>query len=65
MPYGSRQTLKARRVVMARMSAAAKPWLGGLLVLTGLLVILGYDKVLETAFVERMPDWLVRLTTRF
>ncbi|MGE3693563.1 MAG: cytochrome c biogenesis CcdA family protein [Novosphingobium sp.] len=63
--YGSRQTLKTRRIAMARISQAAKPWLGVLLVAAGVLVVSGFDKTLESAFASSMPDWLVRLTTRF
>ena len=63
--YGSRQTLKSRRAAFAQFSRAATPWLGGLLALTGLLVLTGYDKRIETFFVDNMPDWLVQLTTRF
>ena len=63
--YGSRQTLKTRRVAMAKMSQAAKPWLGVFLVVAAILVVSGFDKALEAAFADSMPEWLVRLTTRF
>lgn len=63
--YGSRRTLKARRETMTRISKAAKPWLGGLLALAGVLVLTGFDKLIEASFNDNMPDWLVQLTTRF
>lgn len=63
--YGSRQTLKTRRDRMLAVSRAARPWLGGLLVAASLLILSGYDKTLETTFVNAMPDWLVQMTTRF
>jgi len=63
--YGSRQGLKSRREALSRISRAATPWLGALLALAGVLVLTGLDKQLETYFVDNMPDWLVRLTTRF
>lgn len=39
--------------------------LGVLLVVAGVLIVLGLDKPLETWLVDRSPDWLTRLTTRF
>ena len=63
--YGSRRALAARRASFARWSTAAQPWLGVLLVLAGVLVLSGFDKVMEAAFVQNSPEWLVRLTTRF
>ena len=39
--------------------------MGVLLVATGLLIITGADKAIETALVEASPTWLNELTTRF
>ena len=63
--YGSRQSLIARRDLMRRFGSATKPILGGVILLLGVLVLLGVDKMIETAFVNSMPDWLVRVTTQF
>ena len=63
--YGSRQTLKARRAAFLKIERVARPALGVILVGAGLLVLLGIDRTLEEAVVNRMPDWLVALTTRF
>lgn len=63
--YGSRQTLKSRRELLSRFGHAAKPLLGAVMLLAGLLVVLGLDKTIETVVVASMPDWLVRITTRF
>jgi cytochrome c-type biogenesis protein len=63
--YGSRQALNRRRASFARWSAVAQPWLGVVLVLAGALVLSGFDKTIEAAFVQNSPEWLVRLTTRF
>lgn len=63
--YGSRRTLGARRDLLLRIGHAAKPALGAMLLLAGLLVLSGYDRTIEAAFVNSMPDWLVGLTTRF
>jgi cytochrome c-type biogenesis protein len=63
--YGSRQGLKSRRDLFRKVGRVAKPVLGGILLLCGLFVLLGLDKVVETRFVESMPDWLLHVTTRF
>jgi cytochrome c-type biogenesis protein len=36
-----------------------------MLVAMGLSVITGWDKGLETWMLDRSPDWLTQLTTRF
>ena len=39
--------------------------LGIALAIVGVVIVLGLDKPLETWLVERSPDWLTELTTRF
>lgn len=63
--YGSRQTLRARRELFAKIERRTRPALGGVLIAAGLLVLLGLDRVLEAAFVKVMPNWLVTLTTLY
>jgi cytochrome c biogenesis protein CcdA len=63
--YGSREGLKSRRDLFRRVGAVAKPILGGILLFSGLLVLLGLDKTIETAFVNSMPDWLIHVTTKY
>ena len=63
--YGSRETLRSRRVALERAVRIATPVLGAVLVALGVLVLLGYDRALEAAFVRAMPDWLLDLTTRY
>jgi cytochrome c-type biogenesis protein len=65
MAYGSRQTLKARRAALEKFVRIANPLLGAVLVSLAASILLGYDKTLEAAFVQAMPDWLLDLTTRF
>lgn len=65
LAYGSRQALAARKAALARAGRLGKPLLGGVLVLVGLLVALGVDKLIETRLIPLMPDWLVDLATRF
>ena len=39
--------------------------LGVLLIVTGLAILTGIDKGLESALVQWSPDWLTELTTRY
>jgi len=44
---------------------AARRVLGVCLVVVGAVIALGLDKPVETWLLERSPDWLTRLTTRY
>jgi cytochrome c-type biogenesis protein len=63
--YGSRATLKRRRETLQSVARIAKPLLGGVLLAAAMLVLSGFDKVIEAQLVRSMPDWLTTLTTRF
>jgi len=65
LAYGSRQALSQRRATLARLAQVAKPVMGMALLLIGLLIVSGFDKVVETGLTNTMPSWLVNLTTRF
>jgi cytochrome c-type biogenesis protein len=65
LAYGSRSALAGRRASLASVARWAKPVMGGVLLLMGVLILTGLDKGLETALTAAMPDWLVALTTRF
>lgn len=62
--YGSRRLVTTHEASLARVAAVGKPLMGALLLLVGVLTLSGVDKVIEAWLVERMPDWLVDLTTR-
>ena len=61
----SRATLLRWRDRMMRLGRGLKAALGLTLVVTGLAILTGLDKTLETVLVEASPDWLTALTTRF
>ena len=61
----SRATLLRWRDRMMRFSRGLKAALGLILVVTGLAILTGLDKALETALVDASPAWLTALTTRF
>lgn len=65
LAYSSRQALAARKAGLARASRLGKPLLGGIMVLVGMLVAFGFDKLIEARLIALMPDWLTELTTRF
>ena len=62
--YGSRRALM-QPARLAAMALAGKALVGATLLAVGSLTLLGADKALEAALVDRMPPWLLDLTTRF
>jgi hypothetical protein len=50
---------------MLTAGSGMKAALGVLLLAAGVLVLRGFDKLLEAAIVRSAPSWLVDLTTRF
>ena len=64
LAYGSRQAIVARRKLLARTSRIVKPLMGAALISVGVLVLTGFDKVVEASLTRAMPDWLVTVTTR-
>lgn len=53
------------RTLLAAAAGWLKPTLGVLLAVFGLLVLTGADRAIETAVLDRLPDWRVLLTVRF
>ncbi|WP_181168124.1 hypothetical protein [Mesorhizobium sp. B2-4-19] len=49
---------------MLKAGKSGKMVLGGLLLITGLLILSGADKRLETFLVDRSPQWLLELSSR-
>jgi len=60
---------------LAKLASSGKIWarqsarfgssaLAIVLILIGVSIITGFDKVIETAFIALMPDWLVNIATR-
>jgi cytochrome c biogenesis protein CcdA len=64
LAYGSRRVVVARRDRLRRLAGVAKPMLGVAIGATGLVVLAGLDKQLETHLTKLMPEWLLDLTTR-
>ena len=63
--YGSRRALASRGRTLGTIATVGKPAMGIALLLVGMLTVMGADKTIETWVVDRMPPWMLELTTRF
>ncbi len=61
----SREALARWRGRMLAVGNSGKVIMGAILVATGIMILTGVDKRLETLLVEASPAWLTELTTRF
>jgi cytochrome c-type biogenesis protein len=61
----SREVLARWRGRLLSTGRAGKITLGSVMVIAGLFIISGFDKVAETALLNVTPDWLTDLTTSF
>ncbi len=59
----SRQAMNGIRGRLLMVGQYGKQALGGIMLVLGLAIITGGDKVLEAWFVRESPDWLIALTT--
>jgi cytochrome c biogenesis protein CcdA len=60
----SREALVRWRGRMLSTSNGFKMAIGSLLIIAGVLTLSGYDKAIQTALENALPDWVVALTTR-
>jgi len=65
LAYGSRSAIMGRRNRLMATASWMKPLAGGVFVIVGLAVFIGWDKTLEAMLVEWSPDWLTDVTTRY
>ena len=63
--YGSRKALGERRATLQVLARYGKPLFGAALLVVGLMVVTGFDKVIEIALLDSLPEGLVSFTTRF
>ncbi len=63
--YGSRRALGERGKVLQTLARYAKPIFGLALLAVGLMVLTGFDKVIEIAVLDALPESLVRFTTAY
>ena len=50
---------------VARFAPYAKKIAGGAFLIVGVMMLTGFDKIIEASALDLMPDWLVAFTTRF
>jgi cytochrome c biogenesis protein CcdA len=60
----SREALGRSRHRLLTLGQAGKSLMGGVLILTGVLVVSGFDKSIEIWILEHAPEWLIEFTTR-
>ncbi|MCC8934378.1 cytochrome c biogenesis CcdA family protein [Rhizobium sp. 'Codium 1'] len=60
----SREALARSRHRLLTVGQAGKSLMGGLLVITGALVVSGFDKSIEIWLLDIAPTWMIDLTTR-
>ncbi|MEM7664834.1 MAG: cytochrome c biogenesis CcdA family protein [Pseudomonadota bacterium] len=63
--YGSRKAIGERRATLQVLAKYGKPLFGGALLAVGLMVLTGFDKVIEIALLDTLPAGLIEFTTRF
>ncbi|MEM1195794.1 MAG: cytochrome c biogenesis CcdA family protein [Pseudomonadota bacterium] len=63
--YGSRRALGERGKALRSLAGYAKPAFGAALLAVGVMVVTGFDKALETAVLDALPQELVAFTTAF
>ncbi len=63
--YGSRKALGERRKTMQTLAKYGKPLFGIALLIVGVMVLTGFDKVIEIALLDSLPQGLIEFTTRF
>jgi cytochrome c biogenesis protein CcdA len=61
----SRETMTRWRGRLLDAGKGGKMVLGTLLLVVGVLILTGFDKRLETAFIDAAPGWLTEITTRY
>lgn len=65
LAYASRSAMSRMRGSLMRAGQTGKLLLGGAMAAVAAVILLGLDKPAEAWLVDRSPDWLVQLTTRF
>ncbi|MCV6626197.1 MAG: hypothetical protein OIF38_08880, partial [Cellvibrionaceae bacterium] len=63
--YGSRRALGERGKALRTLARYAKPIFGAALLIVGLMVLTGFDKVIEIFVLDILPEELVAFTTQF
>lgn len=63
--YGSRKAIGERRKTLTVLARYGKPLFGAALLVVGLMVVTGFDKVIEIALLDALPQSVIEFTTSF
>lgn len=63
--YGSRKAMGERRKTLTVLARYGKPLFGAALLVVGLMVVTGFDKVIEIALLDALPQSVIEFTTSF
>lgn len=63
--YGSRKAMGERRQTLTVLARYGKPLFGAALLVVGLMVVTGFDKVIEIALLDALPQSVIEFTTSF
>ncbi|MEM7780667.1 MAG: cytochrome c biogenesis CcdA family protein [Pseudomonadota bacterium] len=63
--YGSRRALGERRQTLGLLAKYGKPLFGITLLIVGAMVVSGFDKVIEIALLDVLPESVILFTTSF
>ncbi|MEP0393442.1 MAG: cytochrome c biogenesis protein CcdA [Erythrobacter sp.] len=63
--YGSRKAMGERRKTLTVLAQYGKPLFGAALLAVGLMVVTGFDKVIEIALLDALPQSVILFTTSF
>lgn len=63
--YGSRKALVERRKSLQSLAKYGKPLFGATLLVVGAMVMSGFDKIIEIALLDALPDSVIAFTTSF
>ena len=61
----SREGMLRARGKMATIGNTGKKFLGGIMLVIGILILTGLDKLIETEILNIAPDWMIKLSTIF
>ena len=62
--YGARSALQKRQAAMRRFAAAARPMLGAIFIVVGLMLFFKWHYVIESYLLDIMPIWLQDLSVK-
>jgi len=65
LAYGARAAIARRQAALRRVSALAKPVMGGVLVALGAAVLAGLPQIVEGWVLDTLPDWFNDLSILF